>query len=262
MNIYDVRIKNIPAYYEIRITKSGLCISIHKKVVEFLAGILRSDAPLVEDIKNSNRWNFSSITEVNRFGFDGVLRKKQDKKRKKWIDVTFDHFSRNDMYKISNSLGILFSAMCLFEGNTGCNKKQLMLVDNFFIIPGLGGAGFSAFFSAHLIRWLKEKLVEKNGDTNLGEKISLPMRTRYFCMDPGSKKYFHRDGFRTLFRSPAWISLNCPGDACDLSPECFHDGSDGEGYAMVPHNVDNVFQQFSLLSGLAKIHMLARKDGF
>ncbi|HBO16463.1 MAG: hypothetical protein UR69_C0003G0075 [Candidatus Moranbacteria bacterium GW2011_GWE2_35_2-] len=262
MNGYKIRTEYIPACYELRVTRTGVCLDMHEEMVDFLGDTLKDDSPVLKSIKEDKGWNFLSITRGDNFGFDGVLIKKRDKKRKKWINITFDSFSRDDMYKISYSLGIFFSAMCLFEGNTGYSRQQLMLIDNFFVIPGLGGAGFCAFFSAHLIKWLKEKLVEKNGDTNLGEKISLSMRNRYFCMDPGSKKYFHRDGFRTLFRSPAWISLNCPGDACDLSPECFHDGSDGEGYTMVPHNVDNVFQQFSLLSGLAKIHMLARKDGF
>ncbi len=262
MNRYNLRIEDIPAYYEIRMVKSGLCVDIHAEVMNFLEDILKSDSPLVRNINDNDDWKFLPIAGSDRFGFNGVLCLEQDKKRKKWTNVTFDHFAKNNAYEVSRSLGLLFMAMSLFEGNTYHSKPQFMLVDNFFMASGLGGAGFCSYFSLQLIGWIKKKIAERNDKgIDFCKKISRSMRSCYFCMNPGSRRYFHQEGFRVSFRDPAWISLSCPGDACDLSPECFHDGSD-EGYLMLPHNVDNAFQQFSLLMGLAKIHMLARKDGF
>jgi hypothetical protein len=75
-----------------------------------------------------------------------------------------------------------------------------------------------------------------------------------------NKRYSHlvHGQFRVHTRAPKKIFFNIPGDACDLSPECFVDQHHEGGYWLVPHNVDSSIQQLTFLMGLAKLHDLVR----
>ena len=79
-----------------------------------------------------------------------------------------------------------------------------------------------------------------------------------------SKKYGYRASSRQIYgwiRDSGAFSMNCYGNACDLS--VYPDRYLGEGCESVElgcHNLDNADQQLTLLAGLAKICQLARES--
>lgn len=66
-------------------------------------------------------------------------------------------------------------------------------------------------------------------------------------------------GFNAYVGHNAWLIINCPGDACGIHPERHSLGED-QGFEFSCHNVDGPGQQLMLLTGLAVLNDMARKE--
>lgn len=174
---------------------------------------------------------------------------------------------------VSATLNVLFQALWLFEGkamNYGNkeNKLQLLTINGMMTESGLHGSAFNVKLSRQFCRWLinmiSEETVGRNIDISKSptlDKIRNAMMDMHFQMwqKPYSRYDFH--SYRVTCRPLKSIHLSCPGNACGLDPEWSH-SKDHIGYALHPHNVDNRFQQLTLLAGVACLQDLARQDGY
>ncbi len=73
-------------------------------------------------------------------------------------------------------------------------------------------------------------------------------------MWPGNSAGGYRFCARCL--QPKWISLDIPGNACDLSPSSMNDGDVKRGFKLDPHNCDSTLQQLTFLVGLFALYDL------
>ncbi len=104
-----------------------------------------------------------------------------------------------------------------------------------------------------LARW-----IHTNVDTEPGNEIAKAMMTAFEHMR-GQREPYQEWDFRVDFRSPKWVNLTVPGNACGLDPDRESDESD-IAYRLTPHNTDTPVEQLTLLFGLAKLEELAIAD--
>ena len=151
---------------------------------------------------------------------------------------------------IRASLYVAFLVLSLFEGDTGWQSNQLILVEN-ICLPReeiwQGGGSLSATLTPDAIRWI----ARQPHNTDL-EPVVKEMRAADEYLWPGNSDRSYR--FSALCRQPKWINFNIPGNACGLDPDSYSETSLDEGYSLVPHNADSSLQQFTFLVGLAKLN--------
>lgn len=152
-------------------------------------------------------------------------------------------------FAISWSLQLIFECFPLEEKSTA-SEKQLMTV-GLTIEKDLHGGLLGGQYGVSLVRWLSE---------NVGyiPKMVEAMKKTYHQMY--EKNYFDAIDFRACVEnSIGWLSVSCPGDACQLLPS-YKGIQPGRGYDFVCHNIDSPIQQLTLLAGLAALYELADKD--
>lgn len=152
---------------------------------------------------------------------------------------------------ISATLTLMTISMWIVESTGSEDKPQLMMF-KVGCHPGSDGSPVYAAFSSQLVGWLS--LQERGSITEMAEAMKSVWH-HMFPFDTG-----------LMFRMEAnidgeggWLNINVPGNSSGLNPDS---GSIrvGEGYCLRPHNVDNPMQQLTLLTGLAALEGLARKD--
>ena len=79
-------------------------------------------------------------------------------------------------------------------------------------------------------------------------------------MEGGPLKAFYNESFKAFVQKEARLIIDCPGDACGIHPDIYFEGVGGGSFGC--HNVDQMFQQLSLLAGLSKVHSMAREAGY
>jgi hypothetical protein len=135
-------------------------------------------------------------------------------------------------------------------------KKQLIIIDH-ICLPEKNRqstGGLSAILTPSAIGWITK---QPEGHVNA---IREAMKAAYGHMWNDGRGQNER--FDALIGAPKWIYFDVPGNACDLSPDNNNNPRIGQGYKLVPHNVDGSIQQLALFVGLVKMHELMRADGF
>ena len=155
---------------------------------------------------------------------------------------------------LAASLYVLFLFLNNPKWETSCLLPQLLTARLNVKLKGdkgMGARGVSGEFSAKLVRWFKTFEMAKFPNI---EKV---MRDVYARMI-GEKDYLAYE-FKAVIHHDGAFHLSVPGNACGIDP----DGSsriEQEGYGYLPHNVDSTVQQLSILSGLAALNDLARRE--
>lgn len=131
--------------------------------------------------------------------------------------------------------------------------------------PGGHGHSVSGWLSQDVMAWLKNYAKDKV-DTNsfmqvapMHPEVVYAMRSVWYAISTPERRPY-ADAASGWVRENGAFSLNCFGDACDLS--IYPDSYNGENYVSVEfgcHNLDSADQQLTLLAGLAKICELARE---
>jgi hypothetical protein len=164
--------------------------------------------------------------------------------------------TEKQILELRSTLFVLFTCLYIFEGESTEKKRQLLTIDGLGLETNgnLGQCYISATVTPTLCEWISKK----PDQTSLKE-VEEVMYDAYLHMYPGYRKFMRKHDFQAVCQKPGRISLRIPGDACDLSPDSFHQSEGGCGYKLSPHNIDNPVQQLTFLIGLARLHELARQ---
>lgn len=154
------------------------------------------------------------------------------------------------VYAISASFSALTGWLRFCEIETSATYPQLLTVQT-ITEQDMHGGSLSGDISIPMHKWLK----------SLGERVELTGMTRamkiaYDRMYGLSNSNQYR--FNAYTANGRFIA-NCPGDACGLHPADWYENK-GQGFELSCHNVDNPMQQIMLLTALAVLHSMARKE--
>lgn len=271
----DIMTQDVPAWYELSWNDSaenpGFEIRIHKLVDKFLRRdeFLRRPNWVAEDLaKKLKSQQISPFTPYDEesWGFGKILileeRRHAEEIFRSWkIDIPkFDSDKEyNNYWDLSATLNVLFYHLSLVKFESSEDEwespfPQLATIENMSTFPDLYGAGFNVKISKAFLPWLSVQV-----DNERIDAVETVMKDVYYYMSPdGYRSSFIDSDFSAYVGEPYWVHLNCPGNACGLDPGGAYYSDKNEGYKLVPHNIDSITQQISLLSGIAKICDLAR----
>lgn len=291
LDIPDVRYKDIPAWYELRITDDhkALIIRIEKTALVEARKFLTMKAPIVryyeEKLNNTPLFGELFIPPREKvWGFGEVL-EQFPQERDDWISYHCDlpvilsaeqvKWQGNDSgfygernweraEQVTVTLKVLFKTLWRFEKQAAEKENaedfpQLLIIENMLVESGLHGSEFSVKLSKRFCIWLERQIEDKEYRA-LEVEVEEAMKEAHFQMwqKPLSKR--EQREHRVDCHPPKSIHLSCPGNACGLDPE--HSRIEDRGYRLHPHNVDSRIQQLTLLAGIAKLHDLVRQEGY
>lgn len=261
----------MPAWYELA-TKGAktLLIRIHRVAMRALES-MREDSPIIRSYTNiflKSPHPFGKFVlprEDKSWGFGEVLIP-QESKDNDWLTYAcrlpilaekgqFDE-TKTDVMALRSTLSVIFNSLFIFDGETGCKKPQLMVVEAFSVHMEIYGGAMGVTLTPAVSHWLSQQ-----PDNSCLIKVEDAMRKagEHMWNDSRTKKLFHQN-YHAWCRQPKWINLSVPGNACGLDPSDYYDTSLDRGYTLSPHNTDSSWQQLTLLVGLAKLHELIRGE--
>lgn len=266
------REEHMPAWYELDVADRGraIVIRIVPAAWEFICKQHQDNVPGLKSLQETHQlspyvrpaasgWGFGQAlmpypTEPGWVGFRcqiptllPLVQENRDKPQ--WQEP------RN----VAASLQVLAAALLTCRGASTRQEPQLLEFD---LHCGHGQGRWTVFagLSPAMCAW-----VAKQPETSRQPEICECMENAHRQLF--GRSYVNRDRrpyIHATIRHPAWISLCCPGDACELSPEDSHDDyrEMDWGYGLHPHNMDTPMQQLTMIVGLAAMHKLARAAGF
>jgi hypothetical protein len=265
LSVFHLVQGDIPTWYELAAPKGHLEIRVHKAAFDFLR--LEATASRFSDVdENLQLPPFIEPTE-ERWGFGEIL--SITSREEDWttlqceLPVIFkDRRSDPDWptaYAVCATLGVLFDYLAVFEGDTGSDRKQLLGV--FYMGMGVveeKARGIGVNLSPILCSWLERQVGGEEGKL-LGE-ITAAMLGAYQHMYRQVGAVDERD-FPAFIRTPRRLHMFCPSGACGLETNDLYDGDPNYGNQLVPHNMDSALQQLTLLTGVAALCEMVRRDG-
>ncbi|GMX58553.1 MAG: hypothetical protein MCSN_2070 [Candidatus Microsyncoccus archaeolyticus] len=147
---------------------------------------------------------------------------------------------------ISCSLQVLTMLFEDTEKNYNTDKNQLLT----FKIDALRKFSISGSYGKEFCYWLNSFK-----DGRVFPSVIKAMKEVYTRMYKRNDYY----GFDAYVNKDAWLIINCPGDACGINPEHYY-SRENEGFRFSCHNIDGPAQQLMLLTGLAVLNEMARKE--
>lgn len=263
-------IDEVPAWFDIFTLKNDthLGIAIHEKAHQFVLEMIKPDAPIVCGL--GTKFNLPDFIppQPEGWGFGKLLKQiTLSAMPNRMVYVVklprIFKLSRTDKeprpdwksaYAISATLNILFMVLNLFEEKVDSEKKQLVM-PNLVTDTGLHGGSLEVELSKNFTDWIAKQI-----DNDTCKYLVHTLMNSYKHMYAKHAHHSVLSECSAYFDKPDRVIINCPGDACGLYPE--HSRIDGWGYSLECHNVDGPGQQLTLLMGVAKMHMLARQDGY
>lgn len=198
------------------------------------------------------------------WGFGSCFRRSEDALDDGWLafdcelPIAYQEKGEVDMrkvYAVRSTLCIVFDLLWLFEGETGVDQKQLMVVDAVRVDVEMHGGALCVGLTLAMCHWLSRQpdSIHLTEVEQFGYDVD-----RHLCR---TERVLESVGlhFRVLCRQPRWLNISVPGNACGLDPDSYDEWSD-KGYTLCPHNVDSSIQQLTLLMMLAKIHDMVRAN--
>lgn len=171
-----------------------------------------------------------------------------------FCDGTGQKFIRDwsQAYTVSASF-TFFSAFLQFpEKETSASFSQLMTIQT-ITAREMHGGSLSGEVSFLFKRWLMSLGDDDVELPEVNNAMQIAYKKMYELTD------YERHSFYALKRGIGRFITSCPGNACGLNPENWYDDQD-KGYHFSCHNVDTSLQQITLLTGLAKLHDMARRE--
>lgn len=154
-------------------------------------------------------------------------------------------------------LRLILSAVSHKSAHDGSIAEQQLLSITYMASgsgPGYHRAGLVCGVSPVMSNWAQQQSQERF------EGVGRIMRSAYNAMVFAEAKERSLSCFSIDLLPSGVLFLNCPGNACGLGRPADGELYPGRGYELRSHNVDFLFQQLTLLMGLAAIHDLARAD--
>lgn len=281
----NILLETLPCWHEISWEESGpaLVLRIHRSFVDETT--IGPNAPIVLYLQESqNKGDFSGDLKGN-FGFNKALKNRGEKNGfyefafeipsiKEITDVNCDRcdgtgkeesfgkclscegegkvikYNWNHADEISSSLYVLTLSLHLYGKDVPTTFPQLL---TFRALCSQGNRALSGEISIPLKEWL----ASNPDESHLTKPISA-MKTAYRKMFGQNIGIVREHSFDVRINNSGLI-INCPGDACGIHPDNWY-FRDAEGYRFGSHNVDTPAQQLTLLTGLASLHDIARKE--
>ena len=291
MSIKRITQESVPCWYELSWSnKSSIILRIHEDFLKNKGSIMPEEY-FIKELARENKFTiFEGDFEGGNFGFDksfvnqglnnGFFEMKADvpSLRKESAQPcslcngtgkVFDYgvcsfcggggkswcYEWEKAFALSASFTVFFTFSSSSNIQTSSNLKQLMTIQTITKRDAQGhGSSLRGEFSALLVNWLRT--IEKAETKNLINFLKMATAATFIKMN-GRK--VDEDSFEVTLRNGRLI-INCPGDACGVHPENWHEINDN-GYEFNCHNTDNPMQQIALLAGLAALHDEARKAG-
>ncbi len=255
----------IPAWYELSlINHCTLGLKIHRTALAKIQEIKWDGAPGVQLIFDKFKLRNFTPPKEGSCGFEGVFTPGKSE-HTEWVawecklprikKIGDEESSFQDVMAIRSTLWLFSTALCLFEGDTGWRKPQLMVIEG-ICLPTDEDRMATGALSVTLMPPVMPWLVKHEDQAHI-EPIVKAMREANDYMWPSSNCHGR---FGALFRKPKWLNLDVPGDACGLDPGNYYDESLERGYTLQPHNVDSSLQQLTFLAGLGRLHDLVRSE--
>jgi len=265
--------ENVPVWYEISVGLDGLSLifKIHKLAMNYIYNTLNGNYKncfdgiqqanqLPEFIvpNGQNNWGFGSVLSfVANLDFD-------------WVTVKCNlpqvlFFKNKDLvnnnWKAANSISatinLLVEILNTFPINNQTNEKNVQLLTLTLLTdPGVHGFSINVDLSVNVCKWIKSK-TKSNQESVKCAEILTTLQTNFFHLNGKSSS---KNDFTANLDHPQWIWLGVPGGSCQLHSEKYEINS-GQGYRLIPHNIESSIQQLSFLMGLAKMHDLIRNTG-
>jgi hypothetical protein len=159
------------------------------------------------------------------------------------------YYDLRTIWPISASITMLTTRLGRFppDHDTSAARPQLLSFDT---CASPRNCAMSGQFSAQLVDWFR-----RLGVQTLDEPTKA-MTTVWNKMHGGSEKYCRLSA--QIAYPDGWVNIHCPGDACSLNPDSGRVPKTG-GYEFSSHNLDDPFQQLTLLAALAAIETEARQ---
>ena len=257
--------ENIPSWCELGMSEDGESIEIrvHRVAMEFIKSILNEQAPIIAALREDLKLPpFINPTE-KIWGFGDILQETSEQRRNwtawkcKLPQSEEKRVNHNRGYAVSATLNLLFLALQCEEEETDSLSLQFMVVRDFLSERGFHGGSLNVDVSPAFLHGVAKLSSDQR------RKVEQTMKNAYhrmFYIPNRSLAVNSIDKFQVQWWASKWISLVCPGDACDLSPKYLTDPSLGIGYTLLSHNVDGPLQQLTILVGLAKLEEFARQS--
>ena len=238
---------------------------VHQKAFEHMTAQSWSTAPVVEYL--AKLFRLSNFTPPNKgcWGFENSL-SPAPSAMPGWILWEFPlpkikskdgqgESSTKSIAALRCSLHLLFLTLSIFDGETDSSEKQLITIDSISLPVNdrFCSGSIDATLTPRAISWL----FKQPPGEHLVEVVDKMQNAHEFMWEGVSRT--NRFGAMCEGR---FIYFDIPGDACHLYPGNNHDKKSEEGYSMFCNNTDSSLQQFTLLVGLAWLHVLMRHDGF
>lgn len=265
MSGFYITLRDFPAWYELAATGESIEIRVHSLALDsakerLVASRFRDPPselqlpPFIELTEDS--WGFGKVISfVSREdGWTTFRCPLPIIFRKKSPDPDWP-----SAYVVCATLQVLFSALNGFEEQTNSPNRQLLTITAVGMLVGRsGGWGLDVKMSPTLCSWLAKKA--GSSEMRPIEEVADIMKKAHQHMYRQGDFPVGEHSFMAYVRTPKALHLACPGNACGLDPEDFG-GSPEKGYELTPHNMDGPLQQLTLLSGVAAVYDLARKEG-
>ena len=122
------------------------------------------------------------------------------------------------------------------------------------------GHATGGHISGEVLQWLRQQTVPGQDVVELPNTVVKAMRQAWRAA-VGEGEFDGSKYCRAIMHGSGRFSLQCMGDACDLSiyPGDIYDYDDKQWADFNSHNLDGAAQQVTLIAGLAKICELARE---
>ncbi len=264
-----------PAYFEVGVLEEGkgLILSAHRKFAESLKPVTADPhRPLFTGFEQNLqvRPMVSYVSEQRGWGFGEVFTPlSEENDWVKWqclFPEGRELFSTDSDWRARNELAASFRILTLmastFQEKSDSNRNQLVQLDMTVTTDEyFNKAPISATLTPAFVRWLATQRPRISAP-----EVEKPMRTAYDRMSGWPTDESAR--FQCTYRAPHFVNLIIPGQDAGLDPKDYGANVDRngavlhEGYTLLDHNVDTIVQQMSLLTGIAAMHDLARRDGF
>lgn len=257
---------SIPMWYGISAEDDvNLLLTVHRHALVDMEKVPWSTLPFIARVTNMYELPVFNPPCEGDCGFCGVM--KFVKSNEHWVTwrikmpvmrAKAGNTEDSEQYAVAVrvTLSTVLERLWLFEGDTGWNTNQLMVIDSVQMpVDKCGGGGRSSgglqvILTPDAMKWLAKQPHE----THLKPVIETMQAVDAYMWQHD----FERSGLRfgALCRNPKFINFDVPGNACGLDPEDYGNESLERGYQLLPHNMDCSLQQLTIFMGLAKLHDL------
>lgn len=203
----------------------------------------------------------------SKFGYQGcgyITRENQEV----WFRITLG--AGSECHYATSTFNLLATALLppLEKSVVKTNQVQQVDIETLTSNHHINGYGHAVggYVSASLLEWLQSYAAqgEKIGDI-LEDSVPLPdevveaMEMTWRAVSPKDMHEWTREIYGWI-RPEGHFSLNCFGNACDLSVYPDERVYPGRSVRLGCHNLDSAQQQLTLLAGLIQLCQLAREE--